>query len=274
METVMRIALWVLTAVVGLCVGSFLNVVVYRLPEHMSLAKPASHCPGCGAPIKWYDNIPVLSYLLLGGKCRHCKCRISPRYLLVELLNAVLWLFCYWRFGAASLPYAVLCMAVCSVFICVALIDFSHRIIFDRFQLILLGLGLIALFLSPRTLVMTRDELIGNLIEKLIGGVVGYGSFLLIGLLVGKVMKTEALGGGDVKLAGVAGLFLGWQKLILGVMIASVGMIFLIGILRRVRGDERGREYPFAPFLAIGFTASMLAGDLLIELYTRLLYLV
>lgn len=272
MEAYYRIVVWVLGGILGLCVGSFLNVVIYRLPAHMNLAKPASHCPKCGAAIKWYDNIPVLSWLLLRGKCRHCKEKISPRYMLVELLNAALWLLCIGRFWEKNPYYALLCMAVCSVFICVAFIDLEHKIIFDRFQLLLAGLGILSLIVTPGKI--PAEDMPAHLMEHLIGGVGGFLSFWLIGLLVGKLTEKEALGGGDVKLAGMVGLILGWKKLLLGVLLASVWMLVFVAAFRRKRGLDKNREYPFAPFLTLGFTVALLFGDAIIDAYLLLVFLI
>ena len=137
--------LCVFWAAIGLCIGSYLNVVIYRVPLKMSTAYPPSHCPGCSSPIKWYDNIPILSYIILGGKCRNCGCRISPRYMLVEAANMLLWVACALIHGPDSLPWAVISSIACSVLLCIAFIDLEHMIIPDRFQIILLVLGGIAI---------------------------------------------------------------------------------------------------------------------------------
>lgn len=146
MDAYYRTVLYILTGLLGLCVGSFLNVVIYRVPQHMSLAKPRSHCTRCGNTLRWYDNIPVLSYLLLGGKCRKCKSHISLRYTIVELANMLLWLACAALFEGTSIPLACIYMAVCSVFVCVFFIDLEHQLIFDRFQIILLVLAVASIF--------------------------------------------------------------------------------------------------------------------------------
>lgn len=261
METYYLVVGYLLTGLLGLCVGSFLNVVIYRLPEGMSLAKPASHCPQCGYQLKWYDNIPLLSYLFLGGKCRSCKKHIPFRYTAVELANMVLWLLCAWCFGFDHLVYVILCAAVCSVCLCVFFIDLEHQIIYDRFQIILLVAAVASLWFDPTTIWWSH----------FIGGIGGFALFWLVGKLAGKFYGREALGGGDIKLAGVMGLFLGWQKLILAVLVASVGASIVLMFLRRYRGDDKQREYPFAPFLTVGFVLTMFLGTPVIEWYNTLL---
>ena len=143
MELVIKIATIVLTILLGLCVGSFLNVVIYRLPLGQSLAKPKSHCPKCNAPIKWYDNIPVLSYIILGGKCRHCKEKISFRYPAIEILNAVLWFACLTLFTNLIVP-TMTCnwikfgtsLVACSALICIFFCDYDKMLIPEVLQLV------------------------------------------------------------------------------------------------------------------------------------------
>ena len=254
------ICAYVLSGVLGLCVGSFLNVVIYRLPNKMSLVKPASHCPSCKYELRWYDNIPVLSYLMLGGKCRKCKTRISFRYTAVELANALLWLLCAFLFWSKSIPLACIYMIVFSVFICVFFIDLEHKIIFDRFQIILLILGVASIFF---------DKDFGWL-SHVIGGVAGFSVFFLVSWGFEKLCKKEGLGGGDVKLAGVVGLLLGWERLLLGLLIATVPATVVLLILSRGREGE-SRQFPFAPFLVVGFGVSMLFGTQIIGWYLSLI---
>lgn len=267
MTDVYTVSAYMLCGIMGLCVGSFLNVVIYRVPENMSLAYPPSHCPKCDSRIKWYDNIPVLSWIILGGKCRNCKESISPRYMAVELLNGVLWLLCLTLFGKGSVCYALIAMAVCSVFICVAFIDLEHYLIFDRFQIILLLLGIACVFITPQG--YAGDGLFKNAIDHVAGGIAGFLTFLLIGALVSRMKQTDALGGGDVKLAGVCGLVLGWQKLLLGVLVSCLAMLLIIALVKRK--DEKNKQYPFAPFLTFGFGLSLLIGDNIISAYMSLI---
>ncbi len=255
------VSIYVLAVVLGLCVGSFLNVVIYRLPEGMSLAKPSSHCTSCGYSLKWYDNIPVLSYIMLGGKCRKCKEKISPRYMLVELLNALLWLVCALLFAKNNLYYAIISAILCSVLICVFFIDLKHLIIFDRFHVIIIALGIGAIFLDSFTLWY----------DHLIGAGAGFILFLLVYFIAILVYKREGLGFGDVKLALSVGLFLGWQRLILAILIATVSASIILVIIRRVKKGDKFTEYPFGPFITFGVVVALLFGEYIINWYLSLL---
>lgn len=248
----------VLAGLVGLCVGSFLNVVIYRLPLGMSLATPPSHCTVCGYRLRWYDNIPILSYLCLGGKCRKCRTHISFRYTLVEAANMALWLGAVFRWRGNILMALVAALAS-SIAICVFFIDREYMIIPDRFQIML---GVLAI---PATLLDSFDAWYSHLI----GAAAGFAVFLLVGLAVTKKVGREALGGGDVKFALVTGAILGWKRFLLMMLIASVsGSVYML--IRRKR-DGESREIPFGPFLAVGFLAALFAGSALITAYLKLL---
>lgn len=255
----MEIIICVLTALLGLCVGSFLNVVIYRVPNGMSIAMPPSHCPKCGYKLKWYDNIPVLSYLILGGKCRSCKEPISPRYTIVELLNMLLWLLFALSFHD-NIFYLVVCCLAASTLVVIAFIDLEHMLIFDRFQIIMLALGVLAIFADPSVVWW----------ERLIGFAAGGLLFFAFYGVAYLVYKQEGMGFGDVKLAAVCGLLLGWKNLIVMVLVASlVGSVVLL-ILKFARKDESKKEYPFAPFIALGTVVAMLVGNYIVQWYITL----
>lgn len=254
-------AVYVLAGLVGLCVGSFLNVVIYRVPLHMNLAKPASHCPNCDSLIRWYDNIPVLSYLLLRGKCRNCKAPISIRYTLVEIGNTVLWLLCVWRFWELSPWYALLCMAVSSLLLCVFFIDLEHMIVMDRFQIALGVCAALSLLCDPTPT--------GEWFWHLLGGAFGLLVFWGIAWAAEKLLGKEGLGGGDIKLEAVMGLFLGLPKLVLAVLISSVSASIIMLIAKR---HDENKEFPFAPFLAVGYAIAMFFGDMIITWYLSFLF--
>ena len=260
MEVFYLAVTYLLVGIIGLCVGSFLNVVIYRLPNKMSLAKPNSHCPSCNYELRWYDNIPIISYLILGGKCRKCKTHISFRYAAVEIANAALWLLCVLFFWERSIALACIYALVCSIFICIFCIDLEHKIIFDRFQIILLVLGIISIFFD-------KDF---NWQSHVIGGVAGFALFFLVSWGFEKICKREGLGGGDVKLACVAGLLLGWERLLLSLIIATVPAAIIMSILTKDKEGE-DREFPFAPFLIIGFTTAMFFGSQILKWYLSLL---
>ncbi len=250
----------VFAAIYGLCIGSFLNVVIYRLPLSMSLAKPSSHCPKCKHPIAWYDNIPVLSYLLLGGKCRNCGVHIPFRYTAVEIANGIMWLLCALIFWQQSIVTAVSSAFACSVLLSIFFIDLENMIIPDVLNLFLAICGVISIFGNDGVIWYSR----------LIGGAVGLAFFGLFKLGSLIILKKDGLGGGDVLLMGAAGLLLGWERLLLAVLFASVvGSVILIIIAYKTK--DKDKPFPFAPFLCAGVTISLLFGNTIINWYTNLI---
>lgn len=255
------VCVYVMTGLIGLCVGSFLNVVIYRLPNNMSLSKPASHCTTCDYQLKWYDNIPVLSYIILGGKCRKCGERISPRYISVEILNAALWLLSVALFWEKNPVYAAISAITMSVLICIFFIDLEHLLIYNRFLVIIALVGVVAIFFDRYT--RWYDHIIGS---------VAFGAvFLLIYYGAIWVLKREGLGFGDVKFAFAAGLLLGWQRMLFAMLIASVSASIVLVILRRVRDDEKEHEYPFGPFISVGIAVALFFGAPIINWYLGLI---
>ena len=267
-ETMIQVMTIVLTVLLGLCVGSFLNVVIYRLPNNMSLVKPASHCPKCGNPIKWYDNIPVLSYIFLRGKCRHCHEKISFRYPLVELLNCALWVLCCLLFTNFMIPtnpmnwlrFIVSCI-VCSTLLCIFFCDLDSMEIPEIFQAILLICGLVLLLDNP-----TME----NLMQKVFGFIGAGFLFILVNAIYKLIRKRDGIGFGDVELIACAGLILGGYKTIFALVVSCVvGGIALI-IVAAVR-KEKGKEYPFAVLLVSGILLSLFVGDFFVNWYVGLL---
>jgi len=251
---------YVLAGLLGVCVGSFLNVVIYRIPRGMRLDKPGSHCPACNYSLRWYDNIPVISYLVLGGKCRKCKQKISIRYTVVELANMLLWLGSVWLFWEESIVFASVAALTSTVLICVFFIDLEHMLVLDRFVITLAVLGIVATIFDP------QYEWYSHIIGAAEGLILFYGIFAIFYI----VKKKEALGGGDIKLAIVMGLLLGWERLTLSLFIAFVLGAIVLLIVSRKRGDDREKEYPFAPFLCIGFLTALFFGQQIIEAYLGL----
>jgi leader peptidase (prepilin peptidase) / N-methyltransferase len=239
--------------VLGAIFGSFLNVVVHRLPRHESIVSPASHCPCCGTPVKPYDNIPILSWLLLRGRCRSCGEPISPRYPLVEALTAVLCV------GAVLVHHTAasiaLSLALILIVVPCALIDLEHRIIPNR--LTLLG-AILAVGLG------TALDQAGEP-ERLIAGVAA-GGFLLVAALA----YPGGMGMGDVKLAGVMGLFLG-PAVAPAILIALLAGVLVGAAVIARKGAQAGRKtaVPFGPFLALGAIVAVYAGQPLVHLYTN-----
>jgi leader peptidase (prepilin peptidase)/N-methyltransferase len=239
--------------VLGAIVGSFLNVVSYRLPRHESLISPASHCPKCGTPVKPYDNIPILSWLLLRGRCRSCAAPISPRYPLVEALTAALCVGAVLAHTSAS--GVALSVALILLVVPAALIDLEHRIIPNRLTALGAVLALaIGLALDP-----------AGEPERLIAGA-GAGGLLLLAALA----YPGGMGMGDVKLAGVMGLFLG-RAVAPAILVALLAGVLVGVVVIAEKGAQQGRKtaVPFGPFLALGALVAVFAGQPLIDLYVN-----
>ena len=289
MDEYYKIVAYILAGILGLCVGSFLNVVIYRVPLGMSLAKPDSHCPKCKYQLKWSDNIPVLSYIFLGGKCRNCKERIPFRYTAVELANMLAWLASVWLFWDESKVFAGITALVASLLICVFFIDLEHMLVFDRFVIMLAVLGVVSMFFDPSY----------GWVSHLIGGAVGFAALYAVHAVFYYGFKKDALGGGDIKLTGAVGLLLGWERLLLAIVIASLSACVVLLIANRramqAQGDEgisttteesgdtneppneetdedgvSPQEYPFAPFLCAGFWIALMFGAKIITAYLSL----
>ena len=230
----------------GLIFGSFLNVCIYRIPREKSLVWPPSTCPKCNARIRWYDNIPVFSYLCLLGKCRHCKAPISIQYPLIELLTAVLTVLFVWRLGLS--PWMFVVVAAVYALIALSVIDLEFMIIPDRFSLGLIVWGLLFAWLNP--------NFEGGWWQKelyaLLGAGVGLFGVLAIALIGTWIFKKEAMGGGDVKLMGGIGALLGWQGVITTIVFASFfGLVYSLGLMI-FKGKKGGDVIPFGPFLSLG----------------------
>jgi leader peptidase (prepilin peptidase) / N-methyltransferase len=240
-----------LAALLGAVVGSFLNVAAYRLPRRESLVRPGSHCPGCGTPIKPYDNIPVLGWFLLRGRCRHCREPISWRYPLVEALTAVLAVAVV--LGKHSAHDVVRGLVLVGILVPIALIDLDHRVIPNRITAPAAAVAIaIGLALKP-----------AGVPEQLIAGAAAAG-FLLAFVLA----YPRGMGMGDVKLAGVLGLFLGRSVAMALFVAVIVGTVVGAAVMARV-GVERGRKtaVPFGPFLAFGGVVALLAGAPILHWY-------
>jgi leader peptidase (prepilin peptidase)/N-methyltransferase len=239
--------------VLGAVIGSFLNVVAYRLPRHESLVAPGSHCPKCGVHVRPYDNIPILSYLLLRGHCRSCSAPISPRYPLVEALTAAL---CAGAVLAHHSAAAIaLSLALILIVVPAALIDLEHRIIPNRITalgaVVALALGLV---LDP-----------GGEAARLIAGA-SAGGFLLLAALA----YPAGMGMGDVKLAGVMGLFLG-AAVAPALLIALLSGVLVGAVVIAGKGVSDGRKtaVPFGPFLALGALVAVFLGHQLVDIYVN-----
>jgi leader peptidase (prepilin peptidase)/N-methyltransferase len=245
-----------LAILLGLLIGSFLNVLIYRIPLKKQFVKGRSACPECGGTIKWYHNIPLLSYLALRGKCASCRKRIPVRYPLVEALNALSYFYFFSQFGW-SVDLAVFAW-LSSALIVIFFIDLDHQIIPDLITLPGIVLGL-AVSLLPGGI---------GILPSLVGLAVGGGSLYLIAMLGDWLFKKESMGGGDIKMAAMLGAFLGWQKVLFIFMASAViGLIVSIGLMAISAKLRRERVVPFGPFIAVAAVIAVVWGDRLIALY-------
>lgn len=273
--------LYGLALCLGLVAGSFLNVVIHRLPlmmesewrsqcrellelanpqepEPLTLARPDSRCPHCGQTIRWYQNIPILSYLLLKGRCANCQEKISLRYPLVELITGLLSLLVAWRFGASAQTLALLPLTWGLV--ALSFIDLDKQLLPDSITLPLLWLGL-ALSLS-KTFISPAEAILG----ALVGYLSLWSFYWLFKLLTGK----EGMGHGDFKLLALFGAFVGWKMVLLIILLSSlVGALFGIGMIL-LRGHNRQIPIPFGPYITVAGWLVLLWGKELGQVYLRL----
>ena len=240
--------------VLGLTVGSFLNVCIHRIPRGQSLVYPGSRCPHCGYALRWYDNVPVLGYLSLLGRCRKCHARISVRYPLVELVTLALFVVHGMVFGWSALLVPRLLFA-CMLVVLFA-IDLEHQLLPNVITLPGIVIGLIASAVLPPAF-----------IDAIIGVLVGGGVLWLIGEAYYRYSGQEGLGGGDVKMLAMIGAFLGWKLVLVTLVLSSfAGSIIGLGVIVMKRG---GMKYalPYGTFLALGALTASLFGDRIVHWY-------
>jgi len=247
--------LTLISIIFGLMIGSFLNVCIHRLPKEESIVKPGSHCPKCRRPIRYYDNIPVLSYLILGGKCRYCQASISIQYPIVEAITALSSFFLFITFGV-SLSFFYYFWFVAAL-IAITVIDLHYQIIPDVISLPGIVIGLLGSLIIPQITFWT----------SLIGMIAGGGSLFLVATVYQWLFKREGMGGGDVKLLAMIGAFLGWKAVILTILLSSfIGSIIGITVML-IKGKDFKYAIPFGPFLALGAVISLFWGENLIRWY-------
>ena len=239
-------------------VGSFLNVCIHRLPLRESVMWPSSRCPHCRAQLKPYDNIPVVSYLMLRGRCRSCGNAISAQYPIIELLTGILFFSAFMLFDPPLL-YQRLLFACAMVVLFV--IDLEHRILPDVITLPGIILGLIFSFFLPP-----------GWLDSLIGLVVGGGSLWLMGEIYFRLRHEEGMGFGDVKMLAMIGAFLGWKLMLLTLVLSSfIGSIVGVAMIVLKRGDMK-YALPFGTFLAVGALVAAVAGDRIVSWYASFYY--
>ncbi|TAL17553.1 prepilin peptidase [bacterium] len=251
LETVFAVFAFVL----GAMVGSFLNVVIYRLPREESLSTPPSRCPGCGTRIAPWNNIPIISFILLRGKCASCGIKISPRYPAVETLMGVLSLYLWTLHGETPLAFGAYFVFLAGL-VAATFIDLDHKIIPDSISLGGIPLGLA---LSHVTGIGWKASLLGI--------AAGGGILLAVSLAYLYIMKKEGMGMGDVKLLAAIGAFLGWQGVLFTIFTSSIAGSFIGIIVLKMKGEGSDYEIPYGPFLALGATAYLFWGTRLIDWY-------
>jgi leader peptidase (prepilin peptidase) / N-methyltransferase len=238
----------------GLMLGSFMNVCIYRLPRGLSPVRPRSGCPNCGHLLAWYENVPVVSYLVLRGRCRTCRVAISPMYPVIEAVTGAVFLAGYLWYGPSALLIVrlVLAWAMIALFV----IDYQHQILPNVITIPGIVVGILANILAGP-----------GWIASVVGAVVGAGSLYAIAEIYYRVRHEEGLGMGDVKMLGMIGAFLGWKLVLLTLVISSflgsiVGVFVLVS-----RKESLKYAMPFGTFLAVGALVASVVGDAILDWY-------
>lgn len=257
-EVIIKIFVFIL----GLLIGSFLNVCIYRIPNNESISMPPSHCMSCNTRLKWKDLFPVLSYVSTRGKCRYCGEKISPRYALVELLTAILFLIVFNLFGLAT--STIYYLVLVSILIVITFIDIDHYIIPDK----ILVFGLIFSLIFN---ILFKEVELKQSIPALI--LCGGGMWILISIIE-FIIKKECMGGGDIKLFGVMGFFLGIKGGLLTIILSIyVGALYGLGLMiyRRIKDKEKNSMIPYGPFISIAAIIVILYGNNIINWYLSII---
>jgi leader peptidase (prepilin peptidase) / N-methyltransferase len=254
----------------GASVGSFINVVVYRLPARLSILFPPSRCPHCLTQLKPYDNVPVFGWLRLRGRCRYCKTKISIRYPLVEALTGSLFLIVFWVFKDS--PLTIGYWAFSSWLLALSLIDLDTMTLPNPLTKSGLILGIVFQLAVGYLPASNWGESANTVMQAIVGAVLGLWLFEGIAFVGAIIFGKEAMGGGDAKLAAMMGAWLGWKQLLLaaflaclvGTLVGGTGMMFL-----RL---SKGQKIPFGPFLALGAVISLFSGEAILSTYIRLFF--
>lgn len=252
----MQLIISVFVGLFGLSIGSFLNVIIYRLPRNLPIILNRSVCPNCGQSLKWYHNIPLISYLFLKGRCGFCKTRISWRYPTVEFLNALFYLYFFWQFGLGHqfFVFSLLSSALLAIFF----IDIDYQIIPDFITIPGTVCGLAISWLPGGI----------GIVNALLGLLVGGGSLYLMAVIGDRIFRKESMGGGDIKMTAMLGAFLGWQQILLVFICSSViGLVVSLTIMAFSRRLRETRTIPFGPYLAVAAGVAMVYGRQIIDFY-------
>lgn len=253
-----------LVFIFGLIVGSFLNVCIHRLPRGDSIVTPPSACPRCNAPIRPWENIPLFSYLFLLGKCRSCGAGISPRYPLVEFLNAALYLEVFFHFGTGL--HLLPLFALVSALIVITFIDLDFQIIPDVITLPGIVVGLLSaafIFPDPFSLSYGSRPIVG-ILNSVIGFFLGGGLFYLIAYA-----SRGGMGGGDIKMMAMVGAFMGWKAVLLTTFVGSLTGSLVGVVMMLFMGKGRKTKVPFGPFLSFGSLVALFLGGIILEWYLK-----
>lgn len=257
METFFAVFPGVVIFIFGAVIGSFLNVCIHRMPKDESIVSPGSHCPHCGKPVKAYDNIPLVSWLVLGGKCRSCSAKISPRYFAVEFVNAFMWL-CLWKIYALS-PFFFAGAVLFSILLAMTVTDLETGLIPDKLSIPGMIAGLVMSTAWPA--LQGQDVWYWGLAHSA-GGLLTGGAILMgVGLLGTFIFRKDAMGGGDVKLLAMMGAFMGIQKAFL---IFFISPFFAMPMALYLKFFRKAETLPFGPYLAMAGITSFLYGEKLI----------
>lgn len=245
--------LYIYSFIAGCCIASFINVVIYRLPKHISFSKGRSFCPQCQKTLKGYDMIPILSWFLLKGRCRYCKKRISFRYPFIELLGGLLAILCFYQYQISWMT--ILSFIISMLFLAITMIDLDTMTIPDELVIIVGIVSIVSYFIQPQI----------SLLSRLIGMVcISMPMFLLT------ILIPDSFGGGDIKLLFVAGFLLGWQNTLLAFFIAiMVAGVYACYVLVRKQKDRKG-HIAFGPYLCIGIFIALLQGTNIMHWYLSL----
>jgi leader peptidase (prepilin peptidase)/N-methyltransferase len=270
------VLLYIFAFLFGAVVGSFLNVCIFRIPTGISLIAPFSCCPQCKVAIKAYDNIPILSYFLLGGKCRYCGAPISARYPIVESMMALFSTFLILKFGLSS-SFFIYFILISSLIV-VSFIDLDHRIIPDVISLPGIVLGLLVSFVKPAghndflvrfAFKTVKGSINMATLDSLLGIFIGGGLLYAVAVLFYWVTKKEGMGGGDIKLLAMIGAFLGWSSTLFTILVSSlIGSMVGVALMVATRADSK-YAIPFGPFLSMGAVIYLFFGREIIRWYLR-----
>lgn len=260
MDLGVKIILSIFSFVLGAILASFGGVLSYRLPKKISIIKPRSYCPICKKSIKWYDNIPIISYIILRGKCRNCKANIALSSFFIELFSAILYSLTFYKYEFSIMTLMIFILLF--LFVIIASNDFESYIIYD---INLIIFSFISILITLYKIFFLKKPLF----SYLLGSIVGFGFFSLYRLFFKIVKKEEVIGTGDIYLTGIAGTMLGPINVLLSIGLGSIfGAIFELTKLR-IRKMNLDTVMPFAPYLVLGFSIMLIYGDKLVDWYMK-----